>query len=1748
VTPLELLGGVAVANIERTLDAAAGDEGFARFLLSSLSEDEILAIVGRVREDARVSDRIEVLLPRHRFAGREGIPEEILTDKTETVLRHLECVREGRLTVLSDESQRQSLAQLTRVDADVLLANGQVETWIAEAGGGGLDPERRQQLQAALVGVLGIGRAPLRHFAAFVLETVDRILQGESVEVALGRSLMALRVPRHDHLFEGIPAARRGWQSTWRDRLRPHWRRTCYFAKRDLKQLPISRAWLVGRLEASEGRLPAEVRADLEAYIEAPEAVGPETLAPFRHDWSLLDAFFEEAPAKEKDTIGKKTLAYYERDPDLLDEEEWSYVRHLATRRGERPAKQPEDEAFFRAHARELQEESRLSAMWERFIYGQRVECTDLVDGLVQCLRRLYDGKTAGRRVIVVEGIERSPAHFAALNDDACRAFETRYRGIGAALDGVVEFRNVRALTYSELPGRPDGGRRKEPPTSKKARRLSFKVWLETVGVEEVDAGADVRLIWECELSAIGMKVEKDLERLRKGRRGPMVVSIGGRRTISRERSGIIDLSDTACLEPERSRDRGSFVPREAQRTALDAQWKAGLEEMGRRNLVTAPATIQLLEHFLAFERDYKAAISDLATSGWSSPSVVTQARSFGALLERIAAAATTPLALETLLRPLLSIGVAQIEPAFGHETSALVCPWHPLRLAGLRSRWLRLAASIRPVLSDEPVTFTDTGALFFTELRRDLGHVAEPEVVAVWDGEKPTLLTLADHLNGYSLHERPVTVDGAAVATGESVKADARQISAVVDSYLRLQPHERDNLSIVLYDSDAAALPQAVVDSIQASGAGDGETMCQVMLRHTDGERLRELYRQLVSRATDQDAMHASESTRDFMSRLRISIMVNEGPTEPAAGGPPCDLVFCHDVIARRARLDWRAVQRHVQAGETFRPGEWSRRVPIGRGEHDSSTLLVRPVQQEEGWAYLRVLASMFEPEAAGVAQREDQCLVPVRKTDIRAPQTRDTIDETHRLGNWVVNIDGLLDKRQLQERGITVIRHKRGEGEGRNLIISSRTSDALLRSTLAARISALDPGYTPEQVAALAAKLIADANAISGDLVLRAARRGSSANELLGVVLSSFLVSAELGAGREFAWVFLDDYASWLGQDEHRIADLLCLAPRVVDGVPVLEVVVTEAKYVGVASMASKAKESARQLTDTLLRLERALDATSAVADRRIWRARLTEMLLDGMRGTAFGDAVDWATVLRDEDRSRITVRGYSHVFGHAPPEALASAVDAYLGVKGTGGRQEMYAPDSLRELLRAYADGTDPMEIRRRLWDGVTPDIGGQSDGASPRRAAAEPNPAPQSGGGDGGPGLPEPEAEHPPAPVNNVAVVPRGRRFLSLIESYAEAQAAVAPDEDGWLDQAATRCTNALMRYGMSAQLVESVLTPNAALLKYRGADNLTVAKVENRAQELETTHALEVLNVRAQPGRIVISIRRPQRARLTLAGVWSSWDQLRVPPTEGNSRLLIAVNEDDGTAMYLQPHPTPHTLVAGSTGSGKSVLVQNILLAIAATNTPRLAQILLIDPKGGVDYYAFEDLPHLQDGIVADTEEALARLDGLVAEMERRYLLFRGARVSNLDGYNKKNPAEPLPAIWAVHDEFADWMQIDTYSSAVEGVVSRLGVKARAAGIYLIFAAQRPDSSVFPMQLRSNLGNRLILKVDSVGTSDISLGQKNGAAERLLGQGHMAALVGGAASPAYAQVPFVDEGELAELVRALIDDQLELDDR
>ena len=344
--------------------------------------------------------------------------------------------------------------------------------------------------------------------------------------------------------------------------------------------------------------------------------------------------------------------------------------------------------------------------------------------------------------------------------------------------------------------------------------------------------------------------------------------------------------------------------------------------------------------------------------------------------------------------------------------------------------------------------------------------------------------------------------------------------------------------------------------------------------------------------------------------------------------------------------------------------------------------------------------------------------------------------------------------------------------------------------------------------------------------------------------------------------------------------------------------------------------------------------------------------------------------------------------------------------------------------------------------------------------------------------------------------------------------------------------------------MTAELIGARLTPNAALVRFRGSDDLTVPKVEKKRQELLTSHAVDVINVLAAPMEIIIMVKRPHRAILRLQDLWRR-RQLPSTAPELNTSLLLGAKEADGEILYLnvgnefgghQPHG-PHTLIAGETGSGKGVLVQSLLLDICATNSPEKARIRMIDPKAGIDFPWLRNMPHLDGDLITEQDEAIHALEELVGEMERRNRLLAEAGVTKLDNYNRKvPPSEQLPRIWLFHDELADWMMINEYRDAVDLNASRLGVKARAAGINLVLITQRPDKDALPMQLRANLTNRLVLKVADKKNSMLVLDESG--AERLLGRGHLAAKLSGEGRVILAQVPFASEEEISELANLI----------
>jgi S-DNA-T family DNA segregation ATPase FtsK/SpoIIIE len=532
---------------------------------------------------------------------------------------------------------------------------------------------------------------------------------------------------------------------------------------------------------------------------------------------------------------------------------------------------------------------------------------------------------------------------------------------------------------------------------------------------------------------------------------------------------------------------------------------------------------------------------------------------------------------------------------------------------------------------------------------------------------------------------------------------------------------------------------------------------------------------------------------------------------------------------------------------------------------------------------------------------------------------------------------------------------------------------------------------------------------------------------------------------------------------------------------------------------------------------------------------------------------DLAAWRRAVREGDCG-IHLRGYSHIFTSGPSDA-AECSDFIALAETDHSYQEVYSRARLRELAMSYWNDVDPTPIRQviageNIWDQmiylkpservqIIP-VRKRDDGSSGKggNSTGGSGPAPQAKPTIPTAPSPAPIVQsHRPVVTDSSPTNWAYPKVNQLLKNYHGSTEDSAADTE-WLKQVESLCKGALQQFQLQSKLLTSTLTPNAALLKFQGSANLTVEQVLRRRSEFLTTHKLNVISVRAEPGIVAIAIARPNRRVLYLPEVWKHWNP---DCTKGNHELLIALKEEDSSPLFLSPKSNaPHTLIAGSTGSGKSVLMQNMILGIACTNKPDKARIIVIDPKLGVDYFAFEGLPHIQGGIIDDTETAILKLTELIDEMNRRYALLRENKVTNIFDLNSKQDAtERLPFLWVIHDEFAEWMMTPEYSDAVANVVGRLGVKARAAGISLVFAAQRPDANVMPMQLRANLGNRLVLRVDGEGTSEIALGDKGG--ERLLGKGHLAAKLEGESDIIYAQVPFIESDFLTKIVTALRDE-------
>ncbi len=1039
--------------------------------------------------------------------------------------------------------------------------------------------------------------------------------EGLPIGIALGRAMPALHFPKDSTFFDRIKEGRRTHKSVWqREFNRVYRKNACFLEKQTTSQLFLSEEDLTKSFEKVKNEIKDEHHPIILNFISAPSGWNPQAAALAGCEWEEVRLLFDGL-RRVKLNLGEETTLFYdERSPDLLNEDDGEYLELLSKRKKLADTTE-EDQAFYESHRIEIKEDRKLRSAWDKFIYGRPRECTDFVVGLAASIESLFNQATeAKKRTLTIRCDSADKRELRDINIYAGEFFARRYAGLRSLLGSKVKWNVGKLLNFPDLV--VEWGENKKirlnRSQAKKALQLKFILEVETETLEGAVETSSTQLIWQYDPNSVASEFVEDWKRLKKN---PLVRCQTDLDPISSK--GIyqaIDLSNVRTFVPSYDRNRGSFVAAYKKEHDLEKIWRANLSQATSDGLVADTVSSKISSQFDQFLDEYRKAIDDFTETGVSGESLTEQLGLYAQLLKTICCEAKGDSNRQLLLRPLLEIGAVAIN---ADVPTVVVAPWHPLRMAAIARKAKLVSDVIRRLLTDNQVEFGDQ-RLYFKEMIRELEHPFYPEVVIGWTENEAHLLTVTDTVGDYSLHEPPVIEKKRVAATHENPTPAATRLMELLHQYVKLHPHERSNLSVVLFNSDSSRLPQTVVDRIGSLHEDDDDVHCQIILRHTEPKRLRHLYQEIIESADeDVDAYNPSEATQDFLARLRIGILVDQAAAPDPKDGCPHDLAFSQDVIARHAELEWYPEAYNPMALSELVPPRWSRRRPAARDDLKSVVYLCCPVQSEETWAFLTAVTTFKKGDWDG---NEKTRLLPVRQLDFNNKETAQIFEETHNLANWVVNYDELLDRRQLQNQDVSVIRYKQSATQGRNLVISSKASSGLLKTMLQSRIVQLNLGLSDEDVAGLADKMIADANSISGDLALRAAKRGRSAYELMGVVMSRFLIRREFTGDRYFGWYFLDDYAEWLGQREEQIADLMIVSPEETEeGELLLSIVVSEAKYIDEANLAKKKKESQKQLRDTVRRIYEALFGNPDRLDRELWLARLADLVLDGVQFAA-------------------------------------------------------------------------------------------------------------------------------------------------------------------------------------------------------------------------------------------------------------------------------------------------------------------------------------------------------------------------------------------------------------------------------------------------------------------------------------------------------------------------------------------------
>ncbi|KNH36307.1 MULTISPECIES: DNA translocase FtsK [Exiguobacterium] len=402
--------------------------------------------------------------------------------------------------------------------------------------------------------------------------------------------------------------------------------------------------------------------------------------------------------------------------------------------------------------------------------------------------------------------------------------------------------------------------------------------------------------------------------------------------------------------------------------------------------------------------------------------------------------------------------------------------------------------------------------------------------------------------------------------------------------------------------------------------------------------------------------------------------------------------------------------------------------------------------------------------------------------------------------------------------------------------------------------------------------------------------------------------------------------------------------------------------------------------------------------------------------------------------------------------------------------------------------------------------------------------------------------EPQAAETQGPLT-MTETPDGYQLPSL-DLLAEPTSKDLSGENKRLKDNATKLIATLKSFGIGAKVLKIHLGPSVTKYEIEPKQGIKLSRITGLADDLALALAAKDIRIEAPiPGKAAVGIEVPNRE----VAMVSLREVLGAESVQSDSdRLLVALGRSiSGETVTAKLNKMPHVLVAGSTGSGKSVCINGMIVSILMRARPDEVRLMMIDPKM-VELNVYNGIPHLLAPVVTDPKKAAQALKQVVSEMERRYEIFSQNGARNIEGYNalidKMNAEEKvhqrLPYIVVIVDELADLMMVA--SNEVEDAIMRLAQMARAAGIHMVIATQRPSVDIITGVIKANIPSRIAFSVSSATDSRTIL--DTGGADKLLGRGDMLLLGNGMNKPVRVQGAFLSDEEVEKVVNHVISQQ------